>query len=162
MAYVEKRGAYDVLLRGERKEMGYKYTVRDQWVFNLDNDYTDFSVHHQRYDLPRRYKPFFSFQGKLLIVNAPYCWDGASGPTIDSASVMASSLFHDCAYQAMRLRYLPQAFREIADEDFRSLLESEGMGWLRRGYYYRGVRIGGRRSAKPKVPENWDDGGNHV
>lgn len=164
MAQVETRGSYDVLVRGERKRQGYKYVVRTPWTFALSHNHGVFTVHHQRYDLPGRAEPFLEFRGHALIVHPGYHWDGASGPTIDSASVMAASLYHDAAYQAMRLRYIPAPhpgplspgdWRKMIDEEFRACLESEGMGWFRKRYYYRGVRLGGRRSARPKVPKGW-------
>ncbi len=38
----------------------------------------------------------------LLAISSGHVWDGASGPTWDSASTMRASLVHDALYQLMR------------------------------------------------------------
>ena len=104
MARFLTRGAYDVLVRGERRRQGYKYVVRAPWTIELGHDYGHFACHHQRYDLPPRPEPFFELKGNILIVHPGYHWDGCSGPTWDTAGNMGPGLAHDCLYQAMRLR----------------------------------------------------------
>lgn len=169
MGRVLERGAYHDLLRGDMKELGFKYQVRMEYVFELDHNYGTFEVHHQRYDLPRREEPFFIVRGNILIVRPGYHWNGCSGPTRDTAGNMAPGLAHDCLYQAGRLRYLDLSYRKLADEDFRELLASEGWGqskWMvgrlwgrfRKRGYYRSVRVFGKGSMAPKVPEGWNGG----
>lgn len=192
MAKVLTRGAYDVLTRGEKKDLGYKYVTRLTWVIELDHNYGTWACHHQRYDLPPRAEPYFEMKGNILTVHPGYGWDGCSGPTLDTAGNMAPGLAHDCLYQAMRLRFLPDLWnmdwpwdgkyrnrmtwdecRKKIDDDFRALLEAEGwgthrtrktrVGWFfqrnwgrfRKTYYHGAVRVAGKGSAKPKVPEGW-------
>lgn len=184
MGKVLKRGAWKELHEEDRwwqvwkvvtARRAFKYEVTDAWEILLDHDYGNFDVHHQRYDMPRRDDPFFSVRGSHLTVHPGYRWDGCSGPTVDTEGNMAPGLAHDCLYQSSRLRYIPYDRRKDADEDFRELLESEGWGahsnrktrvgrffgrtWgrTRKGYYYGAVRVAGRGSAKPKVPEGWSD-----
>lgn len=181
MARFLSRGAYDVLVRGERRRQGYKYVVRAPWTIELGHDYGHFACHHQRYDMPPRPEPFFELKGNILIVHPGYHWDGCSGPTWDTAGNMGPGLVHDCLYQAIRLRFIPELapedrtwaeWRKYADDDFRDLLESQGWGTsdhktrigrfferigggIRKAYYHKAVRWFGKSSARPRVPEGW-------
>ena len=80
-----------------------------------------------------------SITGRLFIAR-DYCYDGASGPTIDTPDTMRPSLLHDVMYQYMRLGILPQdPFKEQADrllqrrliEDGKKLAAKE-TSWLKR------------------------------
>ena len=88
-----------------------------------------------------------------LIVRAGYAWDGASGPAVDSRSVIRASLIHDCLYQMLREGQLPQSDRAAADLEFRRLCLEDGMSALRAWWLYRGIRIGGGPSAAPRGDE---------
>jgi hypothetical protein len=58
---------------------------------------------------------------------APYfAWDGASGPAIDTASVMRASHFHDGAAALMRMGKLPMDCRFQANETYRRLMITDG------------------------------------
>jgi len=75
----------------------------------------------------------------MLYVRAGYCWDGASGPTIDKPrnAILESSCVHDCLYQAMRDRKLPESFRPHADALMRDMLIERGVWkWRAWGWYY--------------------------
>jgi hypothetical protein len=50
-----------------------------------------------------------------LTIQRGYCWDGASGPTLDTPSTMRASLVHDALYQLLRERKLPPTYRCRAD-----------------------------------------------
>jgi len=50
-----------------------------------------------------------------LTIQRGYCWDGASGPTLDTASTMRASLVHDALYQLLREGQLPRWYRYKAD-----------------------------------------------
>ena len=58
--------------------------------------------------------------GDLLILK-DYAWDGASGPTMDTKSIMRGALAHDGLYQLMReggpTTILPEVGRQVAQED---------------------------------------------
>ena len=45
-----------------------------------------------------------------LTIKKGYCWDGASGPTFDTASTMRASLFHDALFQLIREGLLSGAY----------------------------------------------------
>lgn len=88
-----------------------------------------------------------------LTVKPGYAWDGASGPTIDTSSVMRASLVHDALYQCMR--YSPDKLsgekdRKLADKLFHKICRKDKMGWFRAQYFYWAVRWFGRSSASPK------------
>jgi hypothetical protein len=91
----------------------------------------------------------------LLEIESGYCWDGASGPAIDTgfsgllANSMRASLAHDALYQLMRLKLLDRIWREEADLYLDAILKKDGMGFLRRWYWLKGVRLFAAGAAKP-------------
>jgi hypothetical protein len=77
----------------------------------------------------------------LLTIEMGYCWDGASGPTIDTQDSQAASLAHDALYQLMRLELLPQYVKPLADQVLHDVFTQDAvrmnkgqgvMGWIRR------------------------------
>jgi hypothetical protein len=87
----------------------YKYQTLDEIVYETG------------WNLPRRQSVatdlgwvHLSGDGRLTIRRG-YCWNGASGPTLDTASTMRASLVHDALYQILREGLLPPAFRLRAD-----------------------------------------------
>lgn len=78
-----------------------------------------------------------------LILAANYAWDGASGPTIDTASSMRGSAGHDALYQLLELNSIPESCRVLADLDLRRWCVEDGMLPLRAEYWYRAVRLFG-------------------
>ena len=91
----------------------------------------------------------FCICASKVIVRKGYSWDGASGPTIDTRNSMRATLIHDVLYQAMREGGLSLMARKWADKEFLRILENDGMHWLRRWYWYLGVRWFGGPSAEP-------------
>jgi len=98
----------------------------------------------------------------VLLIKAGYMWDGCSGPTWDTKNTMLAGLGHDCLYQILRESLLisrsapdyARRFDELrlqGDQLFKQWLADDGVCWLRRYIYYRGVRIIGRRFALPEV-----------
>ena len=79
----------------------------------------------------------------ILMCKKHYCWDGASGPTIDTDNTMRASLGHDATYQLIRLGILSQAHREAADKLLRKWLLEDGMTHARAQLWYEGVRAFG-------------------
>lgn len=58
---------------------------------------------------------------------APYfAWDGASGPAIDTPSVMRACQFHDGAAALMRMGKLPMDCRFRVNETYRRLMITDG------------------------------------
>ena len=92
-----------------RELHGYKYQTLEDVAYET------------RWNLPRRQSirscnSWVHLTGDgCLTIQRGYCWDGASGPTFDTASTMRASLVHDALYQLMREELLPQDFRVPAD-----------------------------------------------
>lgn len=100
----------------------------------------------------------------LLLIRKGYRWDGPSGPTLDTPSVMTPSLIHDALFQLIRLGILnEEEHKPIAD----SILEKEilvratktdkwykyPLYWfdkIRAGYYYYGVKYFSGYACKPR------------
>ena len=82
-----------------------------------------------------------------LVIEGGYCWDGPSGPTLDTKTFMRGSLVHDALYQLMREDKLSTADRKKADKELRRLCIEDGMMKARAWWVYRGVRFGGLKSA---------------
>jgi len=111
---------------------GFKYQLYEDYSVDID-EYPDEEIYCGRY-------LHFSEIGVLTIKNG-YCWDGPSGPTIDTDNFMRGSLVHDALYQLIRHDYLPEdAWREIADEALRRICLEDGMSSFRAWYVYKSVR----------------------
>ena len=81
--------------------------------------------------------------GTLFIANG-YSWDGASGPALDTPDFMRGSCAHDALYQLQKAGLLDRKlYRKEADELLLWLCKLDGMGRVRRGYVWLGVRVGG-------------------
>jgi hypothetical protein len=109
---------------------GYKYVLRAPWSCNTGIEEETASL-----------APWLSLdQHGVLKIEAGYAWDGASGPTIDSPSVIRASLAHDALYQLMRAGKLPQSARKAADDLFYQLLLDDGMWFIRAKLWVFAVR----------------------
>ncbi len=91
--------------------------------------------------------------GGVLIVNAGYAWDGASG-AVDTANSMRGTVAHDALYQMLRQGHLPQGLRGVADDLLERCLTEDGMWRLRRWWWMRAVRnfAGGAANPANKKP----------
>ena len=87
--------------------------------------------------------------GKLTI-KKEYSFDGPSGPAIDTKNFMRGSLVHDALYQLIRLGHLDSGYRKTCDKILVDICKKDGMSALRRAYVYRGVRMFGGASVKPR------------
>lgn len=103
---------------------------------------------------PKLLKPiqekYFTFNENTLELDVleGYCWDGPSGPTIDTQNFMRGSLVHDCLYQLIREGYITPSYRKTADTLLRKICREDGMSWIRGVWVYLGVRIFGYRALK--------------
>lgn len=105
----------------------------------------------------------------LLTIVEGYFWDGASGPAMDSKSIMRASLVHDALYQLIREGYVHSMYRPAADILLAVILFDDGreraaklpaskrwfwtiVAWLRPIWVYLGVRLGGNKATQPKDP----------
>ncbi len=80
----------------------------------------------------------------LLTILRGWCWDGPSGPTLDTKNFMRPSLVHDALCMLIRQGQLSHKFnRKNVDILLREMCREDGMSWLRSKWVYAGVRIGG-------------------
>ena len=99
---------------------------------------------------------FIELGDGIITIMEGYCWNGASGPAIDTRNTMRGSLVHDALYQLMRIGKLGQENKLIADSTLRRILIEDGMSTLRAWYFYKGVRLFGGKASKvqkQKEPE---------
>jgi len=97
----------------------------------------------------------------ILIIDKCFSWDGASGPAIDTKSMVRASLVHDCLYRMMRDGKISLKWREAADKEFKRIYIEDAKevnrpwysSWLktfapvRAWWAFRGVRDFGSSSA---------------
>ncbi|PPC95250.1 MAG: hypothetical protein CTY33_00400 [Methylotenera sp.] len=76
-------------------------------------------------------------------VKAGFCWDGASGPTIDTLDSVCASLGHDVLYKLMGQRILPSTYKDEADQWFYLRLVNDGMVGFRAFAWFKAVRLFG-------------------
>lgn len=99
---------------------------------------------------PNAYNPLLklSMDGTLTIF-AGYCWDGPSGPTVDSKNFMRGSLVHDALYQLIRQNKLNPVHRDYADELLYQICIEDGMSKFRAKYVFQSVQWFGKSAASP-------------
>lgn len=88
-----------------------------------------------------------------LYIKQGYMWDGASGPTIQTKTLVFPSLIHDVLYQSMRKGLIPVSARAQADVLFYKMCINEGMVWFRAAYSLFFLWLFGGRYANPKKKE---------
>jgi len=119
-----------------------KYRKIDRYKYQLMEDET--------LEIPVGWNALTAFiflRRTTLTIRKGYCWDGCSGPTIDTESTMRAGLIHDALYQLMRVGKLPQDYKPHADALFKQLLIEAGCWRLRAWYYFQAVKRFGRSSA---------------
>lgn len=79
----------------------------------------------------------------LLMIEAGWPWDGASGPTIDTRSTIRGSLTHDALYLLLRAGLLAPEWKDAADMVIGRLCREDGMWWLRARAWMRGLWLFG-------------------
>lgn len=86
----------------------------------------------------------------MLVIEEGYAWDGASGPAIDTPTLMRGSLVHDALYQLMRHKLIDRLkYRKAADKELKKICLEDGMSKIGAEIVYMGVRLGARGAAKP-------------
>ena len=90
----------------------------------------------------------------LLTIAAGYAWDGASGPAINTPTILKGSLVHDACYQLIRLGVVPLEQRDIADQLLREICLSDGMWPVRAAWVYQAVHLFGGRFLASKGQGN--------
>lgn len=122
--------------------MSIHYSFGGKYKWRLDEDVSYFVEINEEF-----HTNYYHLNYEWLTVQAGYCWDGASGPAIDTANFMRGSLFHDVLYQAMREGQLDRKYRKKADQILRKICLEDGMSRIRAWWVYSAVRIGARQSA---------------
>ena len=90
-----------------------KYKKKRNWKYRLWKD-EHFQTLIQGFDVANE---FISLnKDGVMLVKVGYCWEGPSGPTIDSKLVMRGPLAHDALYQLMREKLIPRKLKKQADE----------------------------------------------
>lgn len=89
----------------------------------------------------------------VLAISPGYCWDGPSGPAIDTPGFIRASLVHDALYQLMRLRLIPQECKALADQELLRICREDGMGAIRARYVYWAVSMFGAAACEPGTEE---------
>lgn len=72
--------------------------------------------------------------GTLNILEG-YAWDGASGPAMDTPTIMAASLVHDALYQLMREKLISRGLQTDADFEFYRVMRASCREQVRLYYY---------------------------
>jgi len=111
-----------------------------------------------KFDIPERYALDMSGRDGVVIrarvgavdvaritssavwVYPKYCWDGASGPAIDTATFMDGSLLHDVLCQAIDDGRIDPANQERADAIMRAVNIKNGMTRMRAWVTWYAVR----------------------
>lgn len=93
--------------------------------------------------------PFLSIFNGSLVIEKGYCWDGPSGPSIDTENFMRGSLVHDALYQLLRLHALDPAYRDYSDLLLWKICREDGMSAFRAWYVWKAVSWFGAKNARP-------------
>lgn len=122
------------------------YRKIDKYKYQLVNDYNVDIPLAVDEDIRTSYLKL-GICGNLWILKG-YCWDGPSGPTVDTLNFMRGSLVHDALYQLLRSNLLDPDDRKTADEILRDICIEDGMSRFRAWYVYKFVRMFGASAAK--------------
>ena len=117
---------------------GYKYQLNETYSIRIPI---------YGYEIDTKY---LSLHSGLLTIKDGYCWDGPSGPTIDTHTFMRGSLVHDALYQLMREELLPHSCQVAADKLLREICLEDGMSRLRAWYVYHSVRLFADSACDPR------------
>lgn len=116
-----------------------KYSKLSKYKYRLEEEF----VTEASKELPAVKTYWASVVHGKLRIREGYCWDGASGPTLDTENSMIASLIHDCLYQFIKLGLLDKKYRKIIDVTFKRQLIASGMSKVRANAWYRSVRLFG-------------------
>lgn len=121
-----------------RKLTRYKYQLTNFYTIQIDI-------------LPKedQYSDFVDLSAAgLLYIKQYYAWDGASGPAIDTKTILRGSLVHDALYQLLSLELLDRKFKDDIDRLFQQICREDGMNRFRAWYVYQAVHFFGKARAK--------------
>ncbi len=124
----------------------YKYVLREDVIFNTgccpaEPIFADLCTLHA---------------DGWLEIKAGYCWDGASGPALDTRNFMRPSLAHDALYRLRQQGHpIPEDWKKRADSLLNRLAREDDMSGWRRWWVRISVRKFGL--AKPKDLNRYDE-----
>ena len=121
-----------------RKLHSYKYQLVDDYVLNIDI---------KEYTVDTEYLKM-NPDGQLTIKKG-YAWDGASGPAVDTHTILRGALVHDSLYQLIRMQELPYTLKEKADLVFKNICTADGMIGFRAWYVHLAVKLFGGHGCRP-------------
>lgn len=123
-----------------RKLKRYKYQLLTSYKKLIDISYP-MVVYKTEYN-------WVSLRNSTIYVKKGYCWDGPSGPTIDTENFMRGSLVHDALYQLFRENpHIAKEHRDAADRLLQTICIEDGMSKFRAAWVYWGVHTFGAKSA---------------
>ena len=94
---------------------------------------------------------FFSLtKDGLLTIKKGYAWDGASGPALDTDTIMRGSLVHDVLYEMLRKQLIDERYRKYADLLFKQICLEDGMNEFRADCIFKAVDVFAGSAADPK------------
>ena len=102
------------------------------------------------YNQPEIRTEFIDLIDGVLFVRKNYCWDGASGPTVDTKNTILPSLPHDALFQLIRNGYLSHEWYKEADAELYRLLALGGMSKIRLFLWKLGLGLTKGSAAKAK------------
>lgn len=88
--------------------------------------------------------------GALMLIKKYWCYDGPSGPAVDTPRFMEPSAAHDAIYWLMRWGYIPLSYRPYGDDLMYDICLKKGMWRIRAWYCCRAVKKFAEGSATPK------------
>ena len=123
---------------------GYKHQLNEDAVFDLP---ATFAEHAKEITTD-----YYTYNYPTITINRGYAWDGASGPTWDTAEAKRASLIHDVIYQMIAEDELSLKNRKAADDYFLVLLKEDSMSKIRRTLWWWAVNKFGKKPAKKINP----------
>lgn len=134
---------------------GYKYVVTRPYNIKLDiRPHAPFVLSFETVDIfgaPVKIPLAAMDADGLTTIYRKYCWNGASGPTIDTLNSMIGSLVHDFLYQCIRLGHIDISYKEYADYVLKAICVGDGMFVWRAGYWEWAVNTFGIGSCRPSA-----------
>ena len=124
-----------------QKKRNWKYRVYEDGVINLNTYFPEC-----RHDM-------FEILGKKIYYKKGYCYDGPSGPTIDTDNFLVPSLAHDILFQAMREGLLDRSYFKQANKELRLLCLERGMCSFRAWYVEKCVNAFGSSNIENDIYE---------
>ena len=101
-----------------QKRRSWKYKTYRRTVIQLNRRF------------PRFKHRFFEVDGNTMVIEDGYCWDGASGPTINTNKMIMISLPHDVFYQAIREQILDEIWKKDADLEIEEMYKERSSKWF--------------------------------